>query len=395
MKLFQRLIKVLKKFGINANKIELSANDILNLLAGNEINLGSKKITIRSENFSVDENGKISATGGTIGGFGLSEDRFVGGLNGLYNYDEFDARACLLVAAGIIGSSSELVEVYDINNDGKVNSADSLKILKIINGTYENTKVLTGTLIIDSKDPKNSIAVYKDGKLMSRLGTGGVSAHIVNCKNFICGTNENTAGATIDGAKGILQLREKSESGNLDGDSKTIITPRKIEVGEVATNQIVVEHRGKVMYGKTSEHKYMCDWTGSQLQFWVDTTNVGTLSDKRLKKEIKDIDDDFIKIINEVEMKQFKVANRNGLISFGILAQDLMEIFEKYNKNPFDYEIVQETLYKEGDETTYYTINYEQFLILKQKATDMKIKQLEIRLEEMEEKFNEINRLDK
>ena len=57
MKLFQRLIKVLKKFGINANKIELSANDILNLLAGNEINLGSKKITIESDNFSVDKNG--------------------------------------------------------------------------------------------------------------------------------------------------------------------------------------------------------------------------------------------------------------------------------------------------------------------------------------------------
>lgn len=63
MKLFQRLIKVLKKFGINANKIELSANDILNLLAGNEINLGSKKITIKSENFSVDENGNVSMVG--------------------------------------------------------------------------------------------------------------------------------------------------------------------------------------------------------------------------------------------------------------------------------------------------------------------------------------------
>ncbi len=57
MKLFQKLIKVLKNIGINANKIELSANDILNLLAGNEINLGSKKITIKSDNFSVDENG--------------------------------------------------------------------------------------------------------------------------------------------------------------------------------------------------------------------------------------------------------------------------------------------------------------------------------------------------
>ena len=76
-------------------------------------------------------------------------------------------------------------------------------------------------------------------------------------------------------------------------------------------------------------------------------------------------------------MKQFKVANRNGLVSFGILAQDLMEIFKKYNKNPLDYEIVQETKYKLDDETVYYTINYEQFLILKQKATDKKIEQLQ------------------
>lgn len=63
MKLFQKLINLVKRFGINANKIELSANDILNLLAGNEINLGSKKITIESDNFSVDENGNVSMVG--------------------------------------------------------------------------------------------------------------------------------------------------------------------------------------------------------------------------------------------------------------------------------------------------------------------------------------------
>lgn len=61
MKLFQKLICLLKKFGIQANKIELSANDVLNLLAGNEINLGSKQITIKSDNFNVDKNGNINA----------------------------------------------------------------------------------------------------------------------------------------------------------------------------------------------------------------------------------------------------------------------------------------------------------------------------------------------
>ena len=46
--------------GISADRIELTANDILNLLAGNEINLGSKVITIKSTNFSVDKDGNMT-----------------------------------------------------------------------------------------------------------------------------------------------------------------------------------------------------------------------------------------------------------------------------------------------------------------------------------------------
>ena len=117
----------------------------------------------------------------------------------------------------------------------------------------------------------------------------------------------------------------------------------------------------------------------------------------RLKTEIQDIDKDFIKAIKEIEMKQFKVANRNGLVSFGILAQDLIEIFKKYNKNPFDYEIVQETEYRTDDDTIYYTINYEQYLILKTKAQEIElqsqqetIENLLKRIERLEEK-NGIN----
>ena len=59
--------------GIKADKIILSAEDILNLIAGNEINLTSKNITIKSNNFSVDKNGNCTAnsiniTGGNISG---------------------------------------------------------------------------------------------------------------------------------------------------------------------------------------------------------------------------------------------------------------------------------------------------------------------------------------
>lgn len=136
-------------------------------------------------------------------------------------------------------------------------------------------------------------------------------------------------------------------------------------------------YQGNSLVWGSSGHKYHLEWTDSRLDFYVDVTNVGTLSDKRLKTEIQDIDDDFIKVIEEVEMKQFKVANRNGLISFGILAQDLIEIFKKYNKNPFDYEIIYETQYRTDDDTIYYAINYEQFLILKTKAQEQKLNKQE------------------
>lgn len=52
--------------GINANKINLSANDVLNLLAGNTINLSGRSIKISSNNFSVDANGKMTCKDANI-----------------------------------------------------------------------------------------------------------------------------------------------------------------------------------------------------------------------------------------------------------------------------------------------------------------------------------------
>lgn len=173
-----------------------------------------------------------------------------------------------------------------------------------------------------------------------------------------------------------------SDNGYIHGDELdlTAFYFRKdgVIVGNADFSSLPKYQRKPLVYGGEG-HTYHMEWnaSSSKLEFYVDVTNVGSLSDKRIKTEIKDIDNDFINAIEEIEMKQFKVANRNGLISFGILAQDLMEIFEKYNKNPFDYEIVYETKYRTDDDTVYYAIDYTQFLVLKQKATDVKLKKLE------------------
>lgn len=56
---------------ILANKLGLTANDILNLIANNQINLTSKNISIASNHFSVDTNGNVVITDqtGTDGNF--------------------------------------------------------------------------------------------------------------------------------------------------------------------------------------------------------------------------------------------------------------------------------------------------------------------------------------
>lgn len=54
---------------IDADQVNLTAEDVLNLIAGNEINLTSKNITINSDNFKVDKNGKIIAKEGEIAGY--------------------------------------------------------------------------------------------------------------------------------------------------------------------------------------------------------------------------------------------------------------------------------------------------------------------------------------
>ena len=56
---------------LNADKVNIEANDVLNILAGNEINLTSKNLSINSDNYSVDSEGNATMrnaniTGGSI-----------------------------------------------------------------------------------------------------------------------------------------------------------------------------------------------------------------------------------------------------------------------------------------------------------------------------------------
>lgn len=151
-----------------------------------------------------------------------------------------------------------------------------------------------------------------------------------------------------------------------------------------------------LIYGSAG-HKYEIEWTDTELLFWVDNTNqTSNISDKRLKTEIKEVDKDLIKAIGQLEYKQFKKINRNGLISVGIIAQDLIEILNKYGKNAKDYEILEEFQYKLDDETMYYGVNYEQFLLLRMMAKEQEIEELKEKDKQKDEIIQDlIKRIEK
>ena len=56
------------RISIDADQLDISATDVLNLLAGNSINLTSKNITINSNNFNVDTNGNLTCSNANISG---------------------------------------------------------------------------------------------------------------------------------------------------------------------------------------------------------------------------------------------------------------------------------------------------------------------------------------
>lgn len=115
---------------------------------------------------------------------------------------------------------------------------------------------------------------------------------------------------------------------------------------------------------------------GGLIGVWVmdftDVTNQSTTlgqairsaSDKRLKKNIKDVDNKLIEAIGECEIKQYNVTYKGDDISFGIIAQDFVKACEKRGLNALDYEMLFQDHISKDDDTDYYIMNYAQLNML-------------------------------
>ena len=199
--------KIISTINQSAEQIQINANKIS--LQGTTIDLTAKDINIQSNNFSVNENGEITATAGEIGGFNMNSTQFKSNINGLYNFNIFDVGLIAMKIMDRIYLDSHMTNVLDIDENGSVGIIDYQRAKKIISGELQNTKVLQGTFEINSQDSKNCISIKDNyGNIVASLGLGGVNSTYITCENIVCGypssSYNNFVGITLNGNTGNI-----------------------------------------------------------------------------------------------------------------------------------------------------------------------------------------------
>lgn len=161
-------------FNVDADNINLTANDIINLIAGNSINLTSKNITIDSTNFKVDKDGNATLNNAILTGGEIKSN----------NYIQNSTGTKINLSNGVIDSKN-----FKIDSNG--------------NATLNNA-ILSGGEIKSSN--------YKENEVGTKIN---LSTGVIDTKNFKI-NNDGTINAT-GGAIGGFNLNKKQFYNNING----------------------------------------------------------------------------------------------------------------------------------------------------------------------------------
>lgn len=171
------------------------------------------------------------------------------------------------------------------------------------------------------------------------------------------------------------------------------IGAQTIYAQEIDSDKFRETDRGYAMCGHTTGHTYHCDWDNTALWFQVDATWVWSSSDKRLKKNIKAINQDYIDAVGSVDLFQYNL-NRQGYsdkpLYFGAMAQDILKNLKDKGHADETLNMIFQNKATSDDDTLYYGMNYEQFLILRLAGDEQKIDKMQRHIDELENKFSRL-----
>lgn len=111
------------------------------------------------------------------------------------------------------------------------------------------------------------------------------------------------------------------------------------------------------------------------------------VSDRRLKENIKEIDDRYLELWNLLEPKTFNLISKPNSIQIGFIAQEVEEAMEKVGLTPEECGFLHKEYVDDENYTGYsYNLSYIDLGVL----THAKVKTLETRIEELEKKIAEL-----
>lgn len=336
--------------------------------------------SIKADRLDVTD---LSALGATIGGWTITD---TGISNDFWN--EYDRISYTISLNTPDAADSKVIDLTK-NNDSQFYIMQSGKM-------YAKNADISGTITSASINNGNgAFTVDKDGK---------VTASNVNISGGSIALNGNLSNSTIDltavdnsgnnyelwmnGA--VLRIVKNDENLITLYGATGSIGAQTMYAQEISSDKIRETARGYAMCGDDTGHKYHCYWNGSALSFQVDVTWVWSSSDKRLKKNIKAINQDYIDAVGSVDLFQYNL-NRQGYsdkpLYFGAMAQDIIEKLKNKGYADENLNMIFKNKATSDDDTLYYGMNYEQFLILRLAGDEQRIAALEQQISKLKEQI--------
>nr|DAF78786.1 MAG TPA: endosialidase chaperone [Caudoviricetes sp.] len=268
--------------------------------------------------------------------------------------DAEDITGTTITGKNIVGGTIDIGNgTFAVDNDGKV--------------TASNFNMSGGRIALDGNLSNSTIdltATDNSGNNYELWMNGAVLRIVKNDENLI----------TLYGATGSIGAQT-------------------MYAQEIGSDKFRETDRGYAMCGNATGHTYHCDWDDTALWFQVDDAWVWSSSDKRLKKNIKAINQDYIDAVGSVDLFQYNL-NRQGYsdkpLYFGAMAQDIIESLKDKGHADENLNMIFKNKVTSDDDTLYYGMNYEQFLILRLAGDEQKIDKMQKRIDELEDKFSRL-----
>ena len=250
--------EIISKINQSAEAVQINANKIS--LNGKAINLTSGNITISSDKFSVDKNGNITATGGNIGGFGLSSDTFETTLTISGNYTSTDVARMRQILLGQITPTTNDYEKYDFNNDKILDSSDLYWVSVFANNLDSKQR----KYILDTSDATEAIRIFDETTNQTAINIGAFGSYInylsVSSLNIDGGTNIKKDSMNLPTEVGNISIGTQSYNqesyssiivSNTNASHSVEITNDYIEFVAISGHPTLV-YSGAVLYNNSS-----------------------------------------------------------------------------------------------------------------------------------------------